>query len=119
MHWQIKHVGVESSPALTGFVQRKVVEPLSRMADRIQRVLVRVKSGDGRAEAGGCGATVQVALRGGPIVHVDAWEGCHYSAVDRAAERARRRVTRHLDRRATRHRRSSRQRRDRPSDTRR
>ena len=105
MEWQIKQVGIDQSDALSTFAERRVIRPLSRMADRIRHVLVKLKADNTGSADRLSGATVQVTLHGGQVVYVDAWAGCHYSAVDQAATRARRSVTRRVDRRTRHHRR--------------
>jgi ribosome-associated translation inhibitor RaiA len=99
MRTVIDQVGFTRSAALDAFAKQKAVSPLSRMAGRIKRIWVQFKSGDGKRHTGAHGATIQVVMRDGPTLHVDAWAGCHYAAVEQAANRARRKVVRHLGRR--------------------
>jgi len=99
MKWQIKQVGLDRSTSLEERARRKIIAPLSRMAGQTARVMVRLKSGDGRTDAGGHGASVLVSLRNGPVLNVDAWSVCHHSALDDAADRVRHAVSRYTDRR--------------------
>ena len=111
MEWQIKHIGIDRSEALSEFTERRVIQPLSRMADRIRHVLVKLKTDNARSADRLSGAAVQVTLHGGQVVYVDAWAGCPYGAVDQAADRVRQSVTRRVDRRSRiRHRGTQRQR---------
>lgn len=101
MQWQIKHIGIDRSEALTRFTERRVIQPLSRMADRIRHVLIRLKAENGRSPEHLSGAAVEVTLQSGRVLYVDAWASCHYSAVDQAATRARKTVARRVARRFT------------------
>lgn len=108
MRWNVEQVGIDRSDALERFAEQRIVRPLSRMGERIRYVWVRLKSGDGKAHQGTQGAAVEVALYGGQVLHLDAWAGCHYGAVDEVADRTRRSVRRKLERRETRRRRAQR-----------
>lgn len=107
MQWNVDQIGFTDSPALHQFARRKAIDPLSRLAGQIRRVWVQLKSGDGKPHRGSHGASVQVVMQTGRTVHVEAWAGCHYAAVEQAAERARRSVLRDLGRRRTKQRRDS------------
>lgn len=106
MEWQVQHIGIDRSEALTRFAERRVIQPLARMADRVRHVLVRLKAGDGRSSDRSRGAAVQVSLDNGQVVCINAWAGCHYGAVDAAAERTKRTVARRVQRQHRRQRRT-------------
>ncbi len=106
MRWQVKHIGIDRSEALTRFAERRVIQPLARMTDRVRHILIKLNAGDGRSPDRLSGAAVQVALNNGQLVCVNAWGDSHYTAVDAAAERARRSVVKRVQRQHRRRRRT-------------
>ncbi len=106
MRWQIQQIGFESSGSLAGFVQDKLIRPLSQMASGVRKVVVKLRSDGGGPRPQRCGAAVVIQMNDSQTLHIKHWESCHYSAVERVADRARRAVRSRIERRQDKRRRT-------------
>lgn len=92
----IKAVGLGLTPGLRNYVTERISASMGRLGSRIRRVLVRLSDLNG--PRGGLDKQCQLMLRidGAPPIVVRDTEEDLYVAVDRAAERARRTLTREV-----------------------
>lgn len=87
--------------ALHNYVQRRLYFAMSYCSGHINRVVVRLSDVNGpRGGADKC-CRIQIVLTGIPNVVVEDIEVDMYAAIDRACDRARRTVTRRVDRQLT------------------
>lgn len=89
--------GVSLTEALRDHVTRRLTFALGRFEERIERVHVRLEEINGTQTQ----CRVHVALLGMPSIHATQTADVAYAAVDGAADKAGRTVSRRLDRRLT------------------
>jgi len=98
MRIDIKGSGLKLTAALIEHAERRLRFALTRSHDRILRVAVLV--GDSNGPRGGTDkfCRIRVLLKSAPEVLIEDTDAELYAAIDRAAERAGRNVTKRLDR---------------------
>lgn len=98
MRIDIQGRGFSLTAPLLDHVQRRLRFALTRSADRIKRVAVRL--GDTNGPRGGADrfCRIQVVLEHAPPVLIEDAGADLYAVIDRAAERAGRNVAKHLER---------------------
>lgn len=97
MRMDIKSSGLTLTAALIEHAERRLRFALTRSHDRILRVAVLV--GDSNGPRGGTDkfCRIRVLLKKAPEVLIEDTDAELYAAIDRAAERAGRNVTKRLD----------------------
>lgn len=95
---EIQARGFTLTQALRGYIERRLRFALSARYDRINRVRVRLSDING--PRGGCDkrCSIQIMLPGQAPVLIEDTETSLYAAIDRAADRTRRTLTRRLSR---------------------
>jgi putative sigma-54 modulation protein len=96
MHIQIQATGIGLNDPLISHVQRRLCYALSRSADRVSRVMVRLSDINGPKGGVDKACRIEVRLAGRPSVVIEDIQSDIYTAVDRAAGRAGRTVLRRL-----------------------
>jgi ribosome-associated translation inhibitor RaiA len=90
--------GFTVTAALSEYVRRRLVFVLNRRNERIQRVTVRLRDANGPRGGIDKYCRIRVHLIAAPAAMVEEVGGDLYAAIDRAAERVGRSVSKHLDR---------------------
>jgi ribosomal subunit interface protein len=98
MRIEIRSFGFSTTEALREHVWRRLGNVLSRRADGIRRVVVRMSDENGPKGGIDMRCRIEVALRGQPMQVVEAVAGDLYSAIDSASKRLGRAVGRSFER---------------------
>lgn len=98
MRIEIRSAGFSTTEALREHVGRRLRIALSRRADGVQRVVVRMSDENGPMGGIDKRCRIEAVLRGLPLQVVEAVAGDLYSAIDSATKRLGRALDRSFDR---------------------
>ncbi len=99
MRIDIQGLGFPLTAPLLEHTERRLRFALTRIGDRIKRVVVRLRDTNGPRGGEDKHCTILVVLVGAPSVVIEDAGADLYTVVDRAAERAGRNVAKRVDRR--------------------
>jgi len=99
MRITVRAVGVELDDGLRRYVERRLMFALGRFGGRVASARVRLEGLNGSPRRRGKRCSVAARLRGAGHVNVEDTDGDLYPAIDRAAGRLDRAVSREIQRR--------------------
>jgi putative sigma-54 modulation protein len=99
MRIDIQGMGFPLTAPLLEHTERRLRFALTRISDRIKRVVVRLRDTNGPRGGEDKCCTILVVLEGAPSVVIEDAGADLYAVIDRAAERAGRNVAKRADRR--------------------
>lgn len=81
----VRTIGLEASPALHAYVQRRIASAVGRLLGPLDTLVVRLSDDNG--PRGGVDKRCRIVARGGSAIVVEAVDEDLFAAVDRACDR--------------------------------